>query len=88
MTQKAKLELNSLNVRGIKNAKKRKTLFQWLNKNHKGIVFLQETHSVEEDVKSWLSDWGSEVIFAHGTNNRCGVAIMLNKNFEYHINEV
>ena len=45
MTTKSKLKLNSLNVRGLSNSKKRQTLFQWLNKSYKGITMLQETHS-------------------------------------------
>jgi len=48
MTTKSKLKLNSLNVRGLSNSKKRQTLFQWLNKSYKGITMLQETHSERE----------------------------------------
>ena len=77
MNLKPKLELSSLNVRGLNNQKKRKTIFQWLKSSHPGIVLLQETHSLEEDEKAWVSEWDNDIIFAHGTNNSHDVAILL-----------
>ena len=88
MIQKPKFTLNSLNVRGLNNEKKRKTLFQWFKEQHRGITFLQETHSMEKDEKRWAAEWGSEIIFSHGTGSRCGVALLIDLNNEYHINEV
>ena len=64
-------------MRGLNNQKKkRKTIFQWLKSSHPGIILLQETHSLEEDEKAWVSEWDND-IFAHGTNNSRGVAILL-----------
>ena len=88
MNLKPKLELSSLNVRGLNNQKKRKTIFQWLKSSHPGIVLLQETHSLEEDEKAWVSEWDNDIIFAHGTNNSRGVAILLDSKYEYIINKV
>ena len=51
------------------------------------IVLLQETHSLEEDEKSWVSEWDND-IFAHATNNSCGVAILLDSKHGYIINNV
>ena len=55
------LKINSLNVRGIRNEKKRKTLFRWLKSNYKGFALLQETHSTVECETEWIKDWGNEV---------------------------
>lgn len=43
------------------------------------IYFLQETHSGENDVNLWKSQWGDLVYFSHGTQQSAGVAIMFNK---------
>lgn len=43
------------------------------------IIFLQETHSTENDVKFWKSQWGDQCYFSHGTNQSAGVATLFNK---------
>ena len=44
----ADFKLLSLNVRGIRSAKKRKALFMWLNVRKYDIIFLQETYCTAE----------------------------------------
>ena len=87
MTDCCKLNLNSLNVRGISNGPKRKILFQWLSKNHNGIIFLQETHSSRIIEKEWERDWNGDIVFNHGTNKSCGVAIQFPNKMDVKINE-
>ncbi len=82
------LNLNSLNVRGLSNERKRKVMFQWLKQNYTGIVLLQETHSSEKDEKQWSSEWKNRIIFSHGTNRQCGVAILLDSKYDYNIIEI
>ena len=79
---KPKLVLSSLNV------KKRKSIFQWLKTRYPGIVLIQETYSSEKDEEQWTSDWGNDIIFAHGTNHSRGVAILLDAKYDYVLNEV
>ena len=70
----------SLNVRGLRDSKKRREIFRWLKRYYNGaksIIFLQETHSVQQDVKTWEREWGSTIIMSHGTSNSKGVAILL-----------
>ena len=56
MNLKPKLALSSLNVRGINNQKKRKSIFQWLKTRYPGIIL---TYSSEKDEEQWTSDfWG------------------------------
>ena len=88
MSLQPKLALSSLNVRGINNQKKRKSIFQWLKTRYPGIVLIQETYSSEKDEEQWTSDWGNDIIFAHGTNHSRGVAILLDAKYDYVINEV
>ena len=61
-------------------------IFTWLKTHHNGITLLQETHSALTDEPDWSSEWGSEIIFSHGSTNSRGVAILipesLKLNFE------
>ena len=49
------LNVNTLNVRSFRNVLQRKYFNELLN-NHRGITFLQETHSVETDKEEWQKD--------------------------------
>ena len=88
MRLKPKVTFNSLNFRGLNNEKKRQTIFQWLKSTHQGITLFQETHSLEGDEKLWTKDWGNKIIFSHGTHHSSGVAILLDKKYEYNISKV
>ena len=88
MSLKPKVTFNSLNVRGLNNEKKRQTIFHWLQSSHQGVTLLQETHSLERDENLWTKDWGNKIIFSHGTRHSSGVAILLDKKYDYNISEV
>lgn len=79
--------ISSFNVRGLRQQKKRLAIFRFLNLKHKGIIFLQETHSVPSDEQVWKREWGGEIIFNHGTANSRGVAILFNKTYDININK-
>jgi len=85
---KQKIEINSLNVRGLNNTKKRKTIFQWLKRSYPGITLLQETHSSEINENMWKSEWGHDIEFCHGTTHSRGVAILFNAKYDYEIIKV
>ena len=36
----------------------------------------------------WTKDWGNKIIFSHGTRHSSGVAILLDKKYDYNISEV
>ena len=72
----------SFNVRGLRDRKKRRTIFRHMHikyRNH--IVMLQETHSSTDVEGTWQNDWGSTVIYSHGTLQQVGVAILLPRSF-------
>ena len=73
-------KLLSLNVRGINNFKKRKTIFTWCRKQKADFTFLQETHSKIDSEKCWRNEWGGEIIMAHGSSRR--VAILVKKDVD------
>jgi len=66
------INLNTFNCRGMAQGSKRRTIFKWLKKYHEGITLLQETHTVPKVENEWLKEWGSEIIFNHGTQNSTG----------------
>ena len=81
------ISLLSFNTQGIKLIKKRQKVFAWLKKKNAQIYLLQETHSSASAERDWLSDWGDEIIFSHGTTNSRGVAVAFNGNYEHTVNE-
>ena len=82
------LKILSLNVRGLRNAGKRKTIFSYL-KNQKASIFcLQETFSNKHDEKLWTSEWGGKIFFSHGTEHARGVCVMVNPNSLFQVESV
>ena len=75
-------KLISLNVKGISNFKKRRTIFTWSRKRNADITFLQETHSTLETIVRWKNEWGGELIACHGGSNSRGVAILMKNGLD------
>ena len=64
----------SLNTAGLGDFIKRRKVFNYLKKHvsRKGIVFLQETHSLRKDEKMWTNQFGcgtGSIIFSHGKSD-------------------
>ena len=89
LTENTAIELLSLNTNGIREDRKRQSLFNWLKKTHNAenkIIFLQETHTDTENEQQWIDDWGHRKIsFAHGTNRSKGVAIIMPNSLDYKV---
>ena len=77
----------SLNVRGISNYKKRRTIFTWCRKQKADIIFLQETHSTERNEVAWKREWGAPLYYSHGANNARGVVILIRNKFDCIVQE-
>ena len=56
-------KLLSLNVRGIRDFYKRKSIFTWISKQKADITFLQETYSTPEIVNDWKFQWRGDMLF-------------------------
>ena len=72
----------SLNVRGIRNKKKRTQLFKSLRLNKFDAVCIQESYVTDDVVEQWKKEWGGELIFNVGTNHSAGELILLRKGLE------
>ena len=76
------VKLLSVNVRGLNNCKKRKTIFTWCGKWNADFIFLQATHSTVENEMPWRHEWGAEIITAHGTSDARGVAVLFTRGVD------
>ena len=56
------LKFVSLNVKGISNFHKRKTIYTWCRKKNADFFFLQETHSKKEVETQWKNEWGPRLL--------------------------
>jgi exonuclease III len=80
-----KLNLMSLNVKGIHSAFKRTKILNWLGNKHTDIILLQETYSTNDIVKYYKYQWKGDMYFSHGTNHSKGVAILIKNNLDHDI---
>ena len=71
----------SLNVRGLRNQRKRRSIFSYMKDQNCTVYLLQETYSQPQDELIWKSEWRGEIIFSHGSNHQKGVCILLNPFF-------
>ena len=79
------LRIVSANCQGLRDGKKRTEVLHYFTDIKPDILCLQDTHWLSNDTKLVKSVWTGECILnGHKTNAR-GVAILLNKTFEYKI---
>ena len=64
--------LISLNVRGLNNFKRRRSMFNWFRRNSADIIRLQETFSTPSVERFWKNEWGGNIVYNHGTNHSRG----------------
>ena len=93
-----KLKLLSLDVRGLSNVNKRRTIFSYLKIQKATIFCLQETYSSPEDEKLWSAKWGASIIYSHGTTrtrtharthtHTRGVCILLNPSSPFNLSSI
>ena len=79
--KKINFSVLSVNVRGLRKYEKRRQVYNWLCKQggHKGVTFLQETHSDFKTEQSWTNLWRGQSFYSHGTTTSCGVSILIGK---------
>ena len=78
-----KLSFLTINVNGCRGVEKRFKLIEYLKTIPSVIIFLQETHSLEQDETFWKRAWRGKLIFSHFLSNSCGVAILIRPNMSF-----
>ena len=82
---KHQLDIYTYNVRGLRDKTKRQRLFAHLKNKMKGIIFLQETHTIPGDLSTWQKEWQGEVFLSSGTSQSKGVTILMSQNIEFNL---
>ena len=71
----------SLNCRGLRSSKdKRLAIFRYIGKKKPDIVFLQETHSRENDRALWEKEFRHEMFLNHSKIQGAGTGIIVMSN--------
>ena len=77
------MKVISLNVRGIRDATKRSSIFSYLKDQTAKICFLQETYSEINNEVVWQSEWEDTIFFSHGTKHSKSVCILIDPSLNY-----
>ena len=67
----------TLNVRGIRNRVKRRSIFSYFKDQNCHFYLLQETFSEPKDERGWKNQWEGDIFFSHGSNHSKGVCILV-----------
>ena len=51
-------------------------------------MFLQETYSSAQNLKSWEAEWGGKMVGSHGTNHSRGVMILFKPKLDVNIEQI
>ena len=86
--QKEILALCTFNTRGLGDTGKRRAVFRWLKKYHRGIILLQETHTNEKMLKNWSAEWKGQIFMCHGTSTSRGVAILISPEIDITVTDI
>jgi exonuclease III len=84
---KSNIKSISLNVRGINELKKRRSVFNYLRRKNADVIFLQETFSDVTNEREWSKEWGGKTVFVHGTKHSCGVAVLFKKGLDCQVDD-
>lgn len=71
--------MGSLNLKGGRDLHKRALLFELIKQKNIDVMYVQETHSDCFNESDWKKEWEGEVVFAHMSSTRGGVAILFAK---------
>ena len=60
----------------------------YLHQQKSDVIFLQETSSSAQKLKSWEAEWGGKMIGGHGTNHSQGVMILFKPKLDVNIEQI
>ena len=78
-----KLNIISMNVRGLRNAKKRRSLFRQFKTNNYDIIGLQETYLTNNDINLIKNEWGDNFHISEGTTHSKGLLTLFGSSIKY-----
>ena len=77
--------MNSVNVRGLREYRKRRKIYNWLVKHggQSSVCFNHETHCTPDVSRMWEQQWRGNSYFYYCTNQSAGVIIFIGNSVEY-----
>ena len=83
-----KLNIISLNCRGLNNSIKRKKVFNFLRKKKAQVYCLQDVHFTIDQIQRIKQEWGyRECYISTYRSNSRGTAILFNNNFDFKVRD-
>ncbi len=76
------MRTGTLNIRGLRNRKKRLTTFKTLRKQGYDVVLLQETYVDKSDIGQWTREWHGQLFAEPVTKLKMGNVILIRKGLE------
>ena len=76
------LKVVSMNVRGMRNQKKRKSLFYQFKRGKYDIICVQDTHLTYNDKDTITKEWGNNFHIVEGTNKSKGLLTLYSKTID------
>jgi exonuclease III len=74
-------KITSINVRGLNESNKCRSVYQWFRNGKFDVAFIQETFSKSCDENIWKNEFGGRTILVHGTNHSCGIMVLFRNGF-------
>ena len=74
-----------MNVQGLGNKKKRLDTFNYIQSKQPSVIFLQDTHFIDEVEKNIYSEIGMQCFFNNYTSQARGVAIFINNTLDFRL---
>ena len=80
-----KLKILTFNVQGLRNKKKRRTLFHLFKKEKYDIIALQETYMLNNynDTQILKKEWGDNFHLSQRTNHRKGLLFLYGESINF-----
>lgn len=76
-----KLQILSVNVRGLNSVEKRQKLYEWLKLYQCDVILLRETHYIEKNELKYNAGWQGKIFHSFSDSSHSkGVSILYRKN--------
>ena len=82
------LNIYSLNVNGLRDKSKCRTVLTYIKNNLKGIIMLQETQTCTDIEDVWKEITQTACYFSHGKTDSRGVAILVTPNVDIYVSNI
>ena len=85
MKQDTSICIGSMNARGLGQNEKRLDVFSWLRAKNLSICCIVDFHCKSSMYKDYIKEWGSHGVFAEGSSDSRGVAVLFARELDYEV---